>query len=131
MAFGVFDGLHKGHLYFLREAAKHGELIVVVARDSTVKKLKDKIPKRSEKERLRAVRRVAFVYKTMLGDKKQSSYEVIKKHKPDIICLGYDQSWLKKDLEEKMGGVVLPKIVLTQITPCRPEELHTSLLNFR
>jgi len=34
MATGVFDLLHPGHLYFLTEARKHGdELIVVVARD--------------------------------------------------------------------------------------------------
>ena len=36
MATGVFDILHLGHLYFLREARKLGdELVVVVATDKT------------------------------------------------------------------------------------------------
>ncbi|MEE9489142.1 MAG: adenylyltransferase/cytidyltransferase family protein, partial [Thermoplasmata archaeon] len=41
MASGVFDLLHTGHLHYLEEAKKLGdELIVVVARDSTVRKEK-------------------------------------------------------------------------------------------
>src|SRR5207245_1761445 len=41
MATGVFDLLHPGHVYFLREARKLGdELWVVVARDSTARKFK-------------------------------------------------------------------------------------------
>ena len=43
MASGVFDILHPGHVMFLREAKKLGdELVVVVARDSTVMKFKHK-----------------------------------------------------------------------------------------
>ncbi len=41
MATGVFDLLHLGHVYFLSEAKKLGdELVVVVARDSTARKFK-------------------------------------------------------------------------------------------
>ncbi|EQD52190.1 glycerol-3-phosphate cytidyltransferase, partial [mine drainage metagenome] len=41
MATGVFDLLHPGHLYFLTEARKLGdELVVVVARDQTARRLK-------------------------------------------------------------------------------------------
>ncbi len=43
MCFGTFDILHPGHLYFLRECEKYGdELIVVIARDATVEKVKEK-----------------------------------------------------------------------------------------
>ena len=48
LAASVFDILHYGHLRFLEEAKKAGgedaELIVVVARDSTVLKLKGRKP---------------------------------------------------------------------------------------
>ena len=38
---GTFDILHPGHVYFLKEARKHGDsLVVVIARDETVKNLK-------------------------------------------------------------------------------------------
>ena len=44
LASGVFDLIHDGHLRFLEEAKKMGgkgaELVVVVARDSTVRRLK-------------------------------------------------------------------------------------------
>ena len=49
MAFGVFDRLHPGHIAFLKQAAgMGGELIVVLARDASVLKLKNKIPHHSE-----------------------------------------------------------------------------------
>ena len=40
MATGTFDILHMGHIYYLKEAKKLGdELVIVVARDFTVRKL--------------------------------------------------------------------------------------------
>ena len=41
MAFGTFDVLHPGHHFYLEQARKLGDnLVVVVARDANVKKLK-------------------------------------------------------------------------------------------
>ena len=35
--FGVFDGIHDGHLFFIREAKKQGNrLVAIVARDEVV-----------------------------------------------------------------------------------------------
>jgi FAD synthetase len=48
LASGVFDLLHLGHVRYLEEAKKAGgknsELIVIIARDSTVEKRKGKNP---------------------------------------------------------------------------------------
>ena len=48
LASGVFDLLHLGHVKFLEEAKKAGgpnsELVVIVARDSTVEKAKGRKP---------------------------------------------------------------------------------------
>ena len=48
VASGTFDLLHLGHVRFLEEAKRAGgkdaELIVIVARDSTVKARKGKTP---------------------------------------------------------------------------------------
>ena len=109
MVFGVFDGLHEGHKHFLKKALEQGELIVVVARDLVVQQLKNKTPKISENERMAAVRnflRPAKPWRSgvpeatvVLGDEVQGSYEVVKTHQPDMICLGYDQHRLDEDLQ--------------------------------
>ena len=113
MVFGVFDGLHEGHGYFLSEAAKHGdELIAVVARDEMVRALKNKTPRHTEGERRQAVARAVAVTRAVLGDREQGVYDVIKKDKPDIICIGYDQHALAEDLEKQMAREEIPNTQL-------------------
>lgn len=130
MGFGVFDGLHPGHRAFLKRAKRHGgKLIVVVARDSTVKKLKGKMPKENEGKRLTAVRKVREVNLAILGDIKQGSYGVIKKYRPAIICLGYDQKWLEKDLKTRTRQGLIPKIRLVKLKPYKARKFKSSKLN--
>ena len=129
MVFGVFDGLHSGHRHFLKEAKKYGnKLIVVVAPDKVVSSLKKRRARKGERARREAVSRIPGVYKAVLGDKAQGSYTVVKRYRPDVICLGYDQDWLKNDLEEKIFKKLLLLIRLIQLAPHRPHELHTSLI---
>jgi len=129
MVFGVFDRLHPGHLSFLHQAKRYGqELIVILARDSAAQKLKLRKPLENEKKRLAALQKTGIVDRVFLGDKKQSSYGVIKKYKPDIICLGYDQKRLKNDLEKKLSKKALSSIKLIRLTPHRPQKFHSSRL---
>lgn len=89
LVFGTFDKVHKGHVKFLDQAGKHGNyLIVVVARDLNVKKMKGRLPVQNEKTRMKNLRK--FADKVILGEKKVS-YKMIKKINPDVICIGYDQ----------------------------------------
>ena len=127
MVFGVFDLLHPGHVSFLRQAREKGEeLIVVVARDSAVKLLKQKKPHFNEKQRAAHVRK-EMKAKLVLGDRKLGTYSVIKKYKPDIICVGYDQRALEMDLRKRMHTRLLPKIKLLRLQPHKPKSYHTSL----
>ncbi len=48
---GCFDLLHSGHIAFLKEASRHGELTVGIGSDETVKNLKGRYPVYSEQER--------------------------------------------------------------------------------
>ncbi|MEM3333979.1 MAG: adenylyltransferase/cytidyltransferase family protein, partial [Thermoplasmata archaeon] len=67
MASGVFDILHPGHIFFLEEAKKLGnELVVVVARDSTARKLKHQ-PIMNEDVRLKMVTALKPVDIAILG----------------------------------------------------------------
>ena len=105
MAFGTFDFFHPGHLYFLKKAKALGdELVVVVARDKNVVKIKGRKPLNNEKDRLDLVKSFEFIDKAILGDYELRTWNVIKKIHPTTIALGYDQ-WasivsLRKELDE-------------------------------
>jgi FAD synthetase len=90
MATGVFDLLHPGHLYFLREARKLGdELWVVVARDSTARRFKHE-PIMPEASRVQMVEALKPVDRAVLGHE-GNIYEILDEIRPDVIALGFDQ----------------------------------------
>ncbi len=90
LVFGTFDVFHKGHEYFLKESKKYGDkLLVVIARDETVKKVKGKNPKNNENKRKKVVEDSGLVDKAVLGYK-DDRYKIIEELKPGVICLGYD-----------------------------------------
>ena len=91
MATGVFDILHPGHIYYLTEAKKLGDyLIVVIARDATVRKLKGHDPIVPDILRLQIVQALKPVDKAVLGNV-NSHFDILDEIRPDIIALGYDQ----------------------------------------
>ncbi|MEM4255541.1 MAG: adenylyltransferase/cytidyltransferase family protein [Candidatus Norongarragalinales archaeon] len=88
---GVFDLLHLGHLWFFRQARRFGtHLTVLVARDSTVRKAKKRLPFFKEKERMELLSSLRIVDRVVLGDK-NSLYSGVISAKPDVLVLGYDQ----------------------------------------
>jgi FAD synthetase len=117
MVFGTFDGLHKGHLDFFKQAknfTKNSFLIVSIARDKNVFKIKGKYPQLGESARVAIVKKCKLVDQVILSGIKNHIPHIAKMH-PDIIALGYDQKAyvknLKKDLEKKG---LLVKIVRLQ-----------------
>ncbi|MBI2658567.1 FAD synthase [Candidatus Woesearchaeota archaeon] len=102
MCAGTFDIIHPGHLYYLSEAKKYGDrLVVVVARDETSKNFKGRKPAHNEMERLEAVRMLNIVDKAVLGHH-GNIFSIIEEIKPDVICLGHDQNVQKQQLEEEL-----------------------------
>lgn len=113
MATGTFDLLHMGHIYFLKEAKKLGdELSVVVATDSTVRRLKHE-PVNPEKTRLNLIKELKVVDEAYLGNEKDM-YKIVEKIKPDIIALGYDQihdeEKIQKELKKRGIDVKLERL---------------------
>ena len=101
MATGVFDILHSGHLRYLQEAKLLGdELIVVVATDATVRREKHE-PITPERMRLELVQALKPVDRALLG-KEGDMFEIVREVSPDIIVLGYDQSFDQKKLEMEL-----------------------------
>jgi len=111
MATGTFDLLHMGHIYFLKEAKKLGdELVVIVACDSTVRKMKHE-PITPEKMRLNLIKELKIVDNAFLGEK-DDIYKIVEKIKPDVIALGYDQIHDEKIIRQNLKKInVNAKIV--------------------
>jgi FAD synthetase len=110
LATGTFDLLHPGHVYFLTQARALGdELFVIVARDSNVTH-KPK-PIIHEAQRLEMVNSLRMVDKALLGSEKDM-FEPLKQIRPDIITLGYDQSFDIDFLEKELTKRGLPSNVV-------------------
>ncbi|MEM3398805.1 MAG: adenylyltransferase/cytidyltransferase family protein [Nitrososphaerota archaeon] len=101
---GAFDIVHPGHIKMLWEAKKLGgknsKLVVVLARDETIKKRKNRKPLFDEKSRIYIVSNLKPVDQVILGFKKFSFDKVIKKVRPDIVVFGYDQIELMREFEK-------------------------------
>jgi FAD synthetase len=129
LIFGVFDGIHEGHLFLIKEAKKKGIVVVIIARDEVVKKLKGNIPKYNEKERINSLLELEDIDQVFLGDKEQGSYRILKEINPDEILLGYDQQKIFESLHKaiKEGRILDTKIKFAE--SFKGEELHSSILN--
>ena len=102
LASGVFDLLHLGHVRFLEDAKKAGgknaKLVVIIAKDTTVERIKGRKPIMSEDQRLALVESLKVVDEAVMGYEGLDIGEVIDKIKPDVIALGWDQ----EDMENQV-----------------------------
>jgi len=121
MVFGTFDILHEGHLQMLKEAKQLGDhLIVVVARDVTVKEVKGSQPLNNENIRIARLEESSLPHTVRLGNQ-GDKHTVVSEEKPDIIALGYDQRFFTEGLE-KLG------ITIIRLKPYKPDIYKSSLL---
>jgi len=142
LLFGAFDVLHKGHIEMLKQAKELGDfLCVVVAADDTIESAKGHKPRQSSSRRIQALKDLHLIDKVTLGDSDPDTWDIIKKEKPDIIALGYDQDELKMALESFLNDSYpdiedeqknwqnnpkRPKIVT--LDPYHPEKYKSSLI---
>lgn len=130
MVFGTFDIIHEGHADFFRQAralAPDPFLIVSVARDSSVARIKGIMPHHTETQRVVMVAAHPLVDEAVLGDNIGYINHIVLK-RPDMIALGYDQEGeyvhtLEQDLRNAGLGT---KVV--RLKPYKPEIYKTSKL---
>lgn len=100
---GCFDILHKGHVRYLRAAAKLGDVLIVgLNSDRSVSAIKPGRPLNREKDRaevLAALEAVDFV--TIFSEK--TPYRLIRLLKPDVLVKGGD--WKTEDI---IGSDIVP-----------------------
>jgi FAD synthetase len=129
VVFGVFDLLHPGHVFFLEQASKYGELHVIVSLDAIVRMLKNKTPNQDENVRLQQVQELPYVKKAYLCDIELGSYQILRHINPDIICIGHDQHFLCQHLQEKMKDPSFPQAKIVHIEAFHAELYSTTILS--
>lgn len=115
LVFGAFDGFHEGHAAFLRQAREGAaRLIVSLARDDFVESYKGRLPAYPQAERRRRLLTSGLVDEVHLSDAVPGSFRLVRELKPDLICLGYDQSLLRECLLSwlRSGGEKIPIALL-------------------
>ena len=85
LVFGTFDIFHPGHEFHLKKARQYGDILkVVVAKDSTVKRVKGQYPIKDESTRLRNIKSLDYVDDAFLGYE-GDKYNIIEELKPDDL----------------------------------------------
>ena len=104
VATGVFDIIHSGHAHFFNAAKEHGdELVVIVANDDTVRKMKGE-PILSADMRAEVVSHMKPVDRVVIGRTGDMLDIIVEEIKPDVIALGYDQRlFTTSELEDKLS----------------------------
>jgi FAD synthetase len=128
MTFWTFDILHKGHEHYLFWSKKYWDkLITIVARDGTVNKVKWKMPRNDESNRLINLQKM-WISDDVILWAMDDKYNCIDKYKPHIICLWYDQKafieWLDSHLES-----IEHKAKIVRISSHMPEVYKSSKIN--
>ena len=93
---GCFDILHAGHVRYLRQARRLGDVLIVgLNSDKSVSAIKPGRPVNSEKNRAEVLAALTSVdYVVVFSEK--TPYNLIKALKPDILVKGGD--WKKEDI---------------------------------
>ena len=100
LAGGVFDIIHPGHIHTLNAAKALGDVLVVaIATDKTAQKMKKRPPLHNQELRRELVSYLSMVDKAVIGHE-DDIFETVKKIKPDIIVLGYDQIHQEKFIDD-------------------------------
>lgn len=108
---GCFDLLHIGHIRYLQNAKKQGDILVVALNsDDSVKKLKGpQRPVQSENDRAEILAALACVDHTFIFTE-DTPERVIKELKPDVLVKGGDWEISKivgSEFVQSYGGKVL------------------------
>lgn len=119
---GTFDHLHPGHVNFLSQAKALGsELVVVVARDANVLRIKGIRPDHDEECRRINVEKTGIPDRVVLGYQSEDLFSILQDLSPDIVALGYDQRISEEKIRER-----LPSCTVIRLQPFHPEKFKSS-----
>lgn len=102
---GTFDLIHAGHVFLINEAAKLGDVFVVVATDKNREMFSGERPIIPQEQRLEVIKSIKNVKDARIGRNDNDTLKTVQDINPDIILLGPDQRYsieiLKKELKKR------------------------------
>ncbi|MBI5409098.1 MAG: D-glycero-beta-D-manno-heptose 1-phosphate adenylyltransferase [Nitrospirae bacterium] len=102
---GCFDIIHVGHVRYLTEAKKLGDVLVVgLNSDRSVSGIKPGRPVNSENARAEVLAALCMVDYVILFDE-DTPYELIKEVRPDVLVKGAD--W---DIKDIVGADIVKEV---------------------
>ena len=126
---GTFDLIHPGHIYLINEAAKLGDVYVVVATDKNREIYSGEAPIIPEEQRLAVIKSIKNVKDAKLGRHDNDTLKTVKEIQPDIVLLGPDQKYSIKTLKNGLIDIGLINIEVRRLeTYFEKYELHSSSL---
>lgn len=118
---GTFDHLHPGHINFLKQAKALGdELIVIVARDENVQRIKGIKPEHEDYRKLN-LEKTGIPDRVVLGYPGKDLLSILNELLPDIVALGYDQRVSEEDIK-----ALLPDCQVVRLKPFHPRRYKSS-----
>lgn len=125
LAFGTFDLLHPGHISYLEQAKALGKrLVVVVATDRNVVKVKGKPPVNDENHRKELVEALRIVDEAIVGFE-DDMIKSVEKVRPEIVALGYDQKPDDKTIRKIFSERGI-KAIIARMKPYNPDVYKSS-----
>ena len=88
MVGGCFNSIHSGHIFFLKEAKKLGDTLIIVLTHDENNNKPYAVPVTNRKKKLEFLN---IADKIVIGDA-CDKIEIVRELKPDVIVLGYDQT---------------------------------------
>ncbi|MCE5312837.1 MAG: D-glycero-beta-D-manno-heptose 1-phosphate adenylyltransferase [Nitrospiraceae bacterium] len=102
---GCFDIIHTGHVRYLREAKKLGDILIVgLNSDTSVAGIKPGRPVNPQDQRAEVLSALEMVDYVAIFDE-DTPYNLIKLVRPDVLVKGGD--WKKEDI---IGSDIVPEV---------------------
>jgi FAD synthetase len=126
---GTFDLLHPGHIYLINEAAKLGDVYVIVATDKNRELYSGEAPIIPEDQRLAVMKSIKNVKDAKLGRHDNDTLRTVEEIQPDIVLLGPNQKYSIKTLKKGLEEIGLNNIEVKRLETYNNKfELHSSSL---
>jgi FAD synthetase len=126
---GTFDLIHAGHIYLINEAAKLGDVYVIVATDRNRELFSGESPIIPQEQRLEVIRNIKNVKEARLGRNDNDTLRTVEEIKPDIILLGPDQRYSVKILNKGLKEIGQEHIEVRRLKKYYDKyKLHSSSL---
>ena len=126
---GTFDLVHPGHIYLINEAAKLGDVYVIVATDKNRELYSGEAPIVPEDQRLAVMKSIKNVKDAKLGRHDNDTLKTVEEIQPDIVLLGPNQKYSSRTLKKGLKEIGFNDIEVRRLeTYYEKFELHSSSL---